>query len=141
VDTMVDTQPDTRCGHPCELRRLGGPGTNAVTPLNGSMITVSGAYADQDRGAASTFARPVPRPDTLGPGVYDDAVLLPRGTPRVRRGVGRARQRSQQRRALAAVLDALKSCLDANGISAVKVAINDQHYVMEVMPLTCVELD
>jgi hypothetical protein len=73
--------------------------------------------------------------------VYDDAVLLPRGTPRVRRGVGRARQRSQQRRALAAVLDALKSCLDANGISAVKVAINDQHYVMEVMPLTCVELD
>jgi hypothetical protein len=36
--------------------------------------------------------------------------------------------------ALAAVLDALKSCLDANGISAVKVAINDQHYVMEGMP-------
>ena len=57
------------------------------------------------------------------------------------KGVGRARQRSQQRRALAAVLDALKSCLDANGISAVKVAINDQHYVMEGMPLTCVELD
>jgi hypothetical protein len=35
---------------------------------------------------------------------------------------------------LAAVLDALKSCLDANGISAVKVALDDQHYVMEGMP-------
>jgi hypothetical protein len=32
---------------------------------------------------------------------------------------------------LIAVLDALKSCLDANGIDAVGVAIDDQHYVME----------
>jgi hypothetical protein len=35
---------------------------------------------------------------------------------------------------LAAVLDALKTCLDGNGIAAVKVAINDQQYVMEGAP-------
>jgi hypothetical protein len=32
---------------------------------------------------------------------------------------------------LTAVLDALQSCLDANTIPAVKVSIDDQHYVME----------
>ena len=32
---------------------------------------------------------------------------------------------------IAAVLDALKECLDANAIAAVKVSVDDQHYVME----------
>jgi hypothetical protein len=32
---------------------------------------------------------------------------------------------------LMAVLDALQSCLDANTIAAVKVSIDDRHYVME----------
>jgi hypothetical protein len=32
---------------------------------------------------------------------------------------------------LIALLDALKTCLDANGIDAVTVAIDDQHYFME----------
>ena len=35
---------------------------------------------------------------------------------------------------LAAVLDALKASLDANAIAAVKVSIDDQHYVMEGAP-------
>jgi hypothetical protein len=35
---------------------------------------------------------------------------------------------------LTAVLDALKACLDANAIAAVKVSIDDQHYVMEEAP-------
>jgi hypothetical protein len=35
---------------------------------------------------------------------------------------------------LTAVLEALKSCLDANAIATVKVSINDQHYVMEGAP-------
>jgi Na+/phosphate symporter len=33
-----------------------------------------------------------------------------------------------------AALDALKACLDANAIAAVKVLINGQHYVMEGAP-------
>ncbi len=35
---------------------------------------------------------------------------------------------------LTAVLDVLKECLDANAIAAVKVSIDDQHYVMEGAP-------
>jgi hypothetical protein len=35
---------------------------------------------------------------------------------------------------LTAVLDALKSCLDANAIAAVKMSINDQQHVMEGPP-------
>jgi hypothetical protein len=32
------------------------------------------------------------------------------------------------------VLDALKSCRDANAIATVKVSINDQYYVVEGAP-------